>query len=387
MQNEYADLTRAELIARLRALESPSRAGGSGSSETSKSSRKGGRTLSDTEERLRAILQTAVEGIITIDERGIVESMNPAAEKTFGFKAEEVIGKNVSLLMPTPYREEHDSHLGNYLRSGHAKIIGIGREVVGQRKDGTVFPMDLAVSEVRLADRRLFTGFVRDITERKRLEREILEISDRERRRIGQDLHDGLCQHLAGIELMSQVLQQKLAPKSKADGARAGEIARHVREAISQTRSLARGLSPVTLESEGLASALRELAANTEKMFGIVCRVDCPQSVPSSAPSTGMHLYRIAQEAVSNAIKHGKSNEVAICLQPTSERWVLSVMDNGLGFPAVMPRKDGMGLRIMQYRASMIAGLLSIDKNPAGGTIVSCSVPLHVLPVVSASAA
>ena len=126
--------------------------------------------LHDSEERLRAILQTAVEGIITIDERGIVESMNPAAEKTFGWKAAEVIGKNVSTLMPAPYRQEHDGYLHNYATTGHAKIIGIGREVLGQRKDGSVFPMDLAVSEVRLAGRRLFTGFVRDISERKRAE-------------------------------------------------------------------------------------------------------------------------------------------------------------------------------------------------------------------------
>ena len=133
--------------------------------------------LGDTEERLRAILETAVEGIITIDERGIVESMNPAAEKTFGFKAEEVIGKNVSVLMPSPYREEHDGYLANYLRSGQARIIGIGREVLGQRKDGSVFPMDLAVSEVRLADRRLFTGFVRDISERKKSEARLADLA------------------------------------------------------------------------------------------------------------------------------------------------------------------------------------------------------------------
>ena len=134
-------------------------------------------TLEDTEERLRAILQTAVEGIITIDERGIVESMNPAAENTFGFKASEVIGKNVSCLMPAPYREEHDTYMSNYVRTGHAKIIGIGREVIGQRKDGSVFPMDLAVSEVKLAGRRLFTGFVRDITERKRSEAKLAELA------------------------------------------------------------------------------------------------------------------------------------------------------------------------------------------------------------------
>ncbi len=123
--------------------------------------------LRDSGERLRAILATAVEGIITIDERGIIESFNLAAERIFGYQAAEIIGKNVSLLMPSPHHERHDSYLVNYRRTGQAKIIGIGREVAGRRKDGTIFPMDLSVSEVRLAERRLFTGLVRDITERK----------------------------------------------------------------------------------------------------------------------------------------------------------------------------------------------------------------------------
>ncbi len=379
--NEYAGMTKAQLIARLRALEHPSEPAEPAVSKRPNASLGIQPGLNDTEVRLRAILQTAVEGIITIDERGIVESMNPAAEKTFGFSAREVIGKNVSILMPSPFRKDHDSHLANYLRSGHARIIGIGREVVGQRKDGTVFPMDLAVSEVPLAQRRLFTGFVRDITERKRLEREVLEISDQERRRIGQDLHDGLCQHLAGIELMSQVLEQKLAAKSKVDAPRAGEIARYVRDAISQTRSLARGLSPVTLESEGLASALRELAANTEKMFGIACRVECLEKVPGVPAASATHLYRIAQEAVSNAIKHGKANQVVIHLEATPERLLLRVIDNGGGIPKVLPPGDGLGLRIMGYRAGMVGGLLSIEPAAAGGTLVACAVPLRNFPI------
>ncbi len=165
---DYTEMSRTELLERLRQLEQvhPGSAG-----------EKTGSGLTDTEERLRAILQTAVEGIITIDERGIVESMNPAAEKIFGFQASQVIGRNVSVLMPSPYREEHDGYLANYLRSGHARIIGIGREVLGQRGDGSIFPMDLAVSEVRLANRRLFTGFVRDISERKKAEAKLADLA------------------------------------------------------------------------------------------------------------------------------------------------------------------------------------------------------------------
>ena len=133
--------------------------------------------LRDSEQRLRAILNTAVEGIITIDERGAIESANPAAERIFGFREAELLGKNVKMLMPEPFRAQHDGYLSNYRETGQAKIIGIGREVVGQRKDGSTFPMDLAVSEVKLARRRLFTGFVRDITERKRAEERLGELA------------------------------------------------------------------------------------------------------------------------------------------------------------------------------------------------------------------
>ncbi len=131
--------------------------------------------LRQSEERARAIVDTSVDGIITIDERGNIESFNKAAERIFGYRVEEVIGRNVSILMPPPYREEHDRYIRNYLETGKKKVIGIGREVVGQHKDGTIFPIDLAISEVRLGDRRMFTGIVRDITQRKQIEEQLRE--------------------------------------------------------------------------------------------------------------------------------------------------------------------------------------------------------------------
>ena len=191
--NDYGRMTRAELIKLARKLQRQAGVNQVQQVKNTVERRKAEEALRESSERLRAILETAVEGIITIDDRGTIESFNPAAEKIFGYPAREAVGQNITLLMPAPFRQEHDGYLASYRRTGHAKIIGIGREVVGQRKDGTVFPMDLSVSEVRLAQRRMFTGFVRDITERKRLEKEIIEISNREQQRIGQDLHDGLC--------------------------------------------------------------------------------------------------------------------------------------------------------------------------------------------------
>ena len=129
---------------------------------------------SANEANLRAILETAVEGIVTINHVGIVEAINPAAVQMFGYPADEVIGRNVKLLMPAPYREEHDQYLANYLQTGRMKIIGIGREVVGRRKDGTTFPMDLSVAEFKTEGESHFTGFLRDITERKQAEQDVL---------------------------------------------------------------------------------------------------------------------------------------------------------------------------------------------------------------------
>ncbi len=373
---ELKRLTKAQLIERLNACAGDAAPREKTNQIFGEDGTNAQSALRDAAERLRAILATAVEGIITIDERGLIESFNPAAEKIFGYASAEVVGKNVNVLMPSPYREEHNGYLANYRRSGHARIIGIGREVVGRRKDGSEFPLDLSVSEVRLASRRIFAGFVRDIGERKRLEKEILEISEREQRRIGHDLHDGLCQHLAGIELMSQVLEQKVAAYSESDAARVAELGGHVRDAIAHTRSLARGLSPVMHDAEGLMSALHELAANSGKLFRINCIFECNQPVLVRDQSAATHLYRIAQEAVSNAINHGKAKHVRIGLASAGARIILSVKDDGCGIPEELPDNGGMGLRIMKYRAGMVGGDTMVERDLEGGTCVVCSIPV-----------
>ncbi len=165
---DYRKMSRAELLEGIEKLKSTY------SRRTSVQRKKSAAALQDQEARLRAILETAVEGIITINERGLIESVNRAAERLFGYKERELIGKNVSVLMPSPHHERHDAYLKSYRKTGHAKIIGIGREVSGRRKNGTLFPMDLAVSEVKLMGRRIFTGFIRDITQRKESEKALL---------------------------------------------------------------------------------------------------------------------------------------------------------------------------------------------------------------------
>lgn len=333
------------------------------------------RRLADAEAQVhlvRSVIEQGFSAVLIADAElpdPRIVYINPAFARATGCAPGQAIGQRLSALVSLANVHER-------LRAGWPAGTRFFEEISAYRTTEGERWGEWRVGPVQDKTGRNTNWLVifRDITERKCLEKELLEISDQERRRLGQDLHDGLCQHLAGIELMGQVLQQKLAAKSKADSARAADIARHVREAISQTRALARGLTPVTLESEGLASALQELAANTEKMFGLVCVVECAGAVVVSAPATLTHLYRIAQEAVSNAIKHGKASQVRIRLESSPERTVLSVTDNGSGFPAGAPKSKGMGLRIMQYRASMIGGVLSLNRNPAGGSSVVCSV-------------
>src|SRR5579883_1450948 len=220
------------------------------------------------------------------------------------------------------------------------------------------------------------SALVREIGERERLEQEILEISEREQRRIGHDLHDGLCQHLTAIAMAGQVLGQKLVALSLAESKDAAEIVRLVEEGIVMTRNMAHGIAPLDMESEGLVTALRELAANVSRMFKIACRLECdsPPSIEDTNAAT--HLYRIAQEAVQNALRHGQPRQIVISLSRVRDRAELTVEDDGAGLPENWQRASGLGTSIMAHRAGMIGGALSIEPKPTGGTLVRCSFPL-----------
>lgn len=328
--------------------------------------------LRESEAQTVYILNTVVDGIITMDERGIIEWFNAAAEQMFGYTVDEVIGRNV-MLMSSPYREKRDRSLARYRQTGIPRIIGTGREIAGLRKDGTTFPAELAVGGTYCCGRRLFVGIVRDVTERKRLEREILEISAFEQRRIGQDLHDGLGQFLTGVACLSKVLEQTLAAKGLPEAIKAAEIVTLVEQAIAQTSNLARGLYPVHLAAEGLVTALHELASHVGRLFDVSCHFQCEMPVRIHDNAVATHLYYIAREAVNNALRHGKAKQISMSLVRVNGRITLTVKDDGIGIPAVLQDHQGMGIHIMRYRTSMINGTLTIERDAGGGTIVACS--------------
>lgn len=332
--------------------------------------------LQASEQRAMAIVETAVNAIITIDENCIIETTNSATERLFGYKRDEMVGQNIMMLMPEPFRSRHDGYVSHYLRTGERRIIGIGREALAMRKDGSVFPIDLSVGEALLpSGRRVFTGIIRDLTDRKALEHKIVHISEEERSRIGRDLHDDLCQQLAAIGCLAKVAQKRLANAGSEEAANLEEIVRMVSDANTRARETARGLMPVVHDSGGLMDALNDLAESTTRAFEVQCdfRFDNPVKVQDT--QTAVQLFRVAQEAVSNAVKHSQATRVEIHLARQSGNIVLTVRDNGVGIPDKAAKGTGMGLLTMSHRAQMMGGTVSFSSRPQGGTQVTCSVP------------
>jgi signal transduction histidine kinase len=206
------------------------------------------------------------------------------------------------------------------------------------------------------------------------LEQQIIGISEREQQRIGRDLHDGLCQYLSAIGFTAAMLKRDLERESNERAKIAGEIAKLLQDASARTRDLARGLSPVDRDEGGLESALDELASSASTFAETSCTFLCPEPLQMLDNTVAVHLFRIAQEAVSNATKHGHAKAVVIALESSDGTVSLRVSDDGIGFGPIRSARGGMGLNIMRYRARMIGGTLEIQSNSPSGTVVVCSI-------------
>jgi signal transduction histidine kinase len=250
----------------------------------------------------------------------------------------------------------------NVIIRAHGKPYGVLSAHTSERREFS----DVDANFLRAAANVLAAAI-----ESRRLEEELLCTIEREQQRIGQDIHDGLCQQLAGIGfsigLIARDLPDSLEAKSKLT-----KVVGNIRGAILEARMLARGLSPVQLESDGLMSALQELVSSTEQLFKISCRFNCEQPVLIEDNAIATHLYRIAQEAIHDAIEHGQATRVSVTLANSDER-TLTISDNGLGLPAEFCSSKGMGVHIMNYRAGMIGGRLSIVAGQRSGTKVVCT--------------
>lgn len=322
-----------------------------------------------------AVLETVGALVLVLDPYGRIIRFNRACEQITGYGIHEVVRKRLWDLFMTP--EEADRFKGIFeqirkdqlprefegywtTRDGGRRLIAWSSTVLPGPKDTPTYI--------------IVTGT--DITERKRLEKTVLEISAREQRRIGQDLHDGLGQQLTGIAFMAKVQEQKLKEKHQPESEAAAKIVRLVNDAIHKTRVLSRGLAPVMSDAHGLLSALELYAHEVSDVFGISCDFRGENSVQVHDLAIATHLYHIAQEAVNNAIKHGRATHIEIFLSQTEDRGILSVTDDGVGFKTPPPHSPGMGLHIMKYRAGIAGGTLQVHRDADRGTVVTCLFPL-----------
>lgn len=326
----------------------------------------------------QALLNATGALFIVLDAEGKIVRFNHAAETVSGFMQEDVRGKMPwDLFIP---RDERTAARRTFKQlTNEATASAFEGSVVsrfGKRRVISWSNTALLSEDGRTVEYVIMSGI--DVTDTKRLEAEVLNVAEREQSRFGHDLHDGLGQHLTGIEFMSQVLSQRLAAKGRAEeAADLDQITGLIREAIGQTRDLARGLSPVVLQSKGLAVALQDLAGSATKHLRLkcVCRIQADGREAVEDPEMAIHLYRIAQEAVANAAKHGRATEVTMSLGNIEGRVELTVEDNGMGLPPDFTGgSGGMGLRVMQYRAGLIGGTLHIGAGTGGGVVITCAI-------------
>ncbi|HEY3326249.1 MAG TPA: PAS domain S-box protein [Novimethylophilus sp.] len=343
--------------------------------------------LLKSETQIRSILENVLDGIITIDEWGVVESFNPAAEKIFGYTATEVIGRNVSMLMPEPDRSLHDGYLVNYQRTGERRIIGAGREVTGLKKDGKSFPMELGVSEIKSDQRRrIFIGVVHDLTDRKRVEETLRELSSHlqsaregERTRIAREIHDELGSFLAALKMDISWLAKKLPEKALAQREKIGSMNRMIDEAIQTVRKIATDLRPSILDNLGLLAAMewqvQEFCENT----GIDCKLTKPASVDIDLDSErATAVFRILQEAITNITLHSGATQAQVEVQAAGGELVMKITDNGKGVglrQLVSPQS--LGILGMHERAHYFGGMVQIASQPGTGTTIIMRMPLN----------
>src|SRR5512138_3308999 len=338
---------------------------------------------SETTEQVRAeraiatqarMIESMLEGVAVINERGVIEITNPAFDRMFGYRRGELIGYEMATLAGWPFEQPE-----RWQRVGTESIRSQRVEFDGRRADGTFFAAAGVLSRFEVVGSNHSLVVLQDVSERKQLERAILEAVNREQYRIGNDLHDGLGQEFTGIALMPRGLAGRVTTEYEPILPEIEGITRLVSNAIESTRALARGLSPVNLERGGLQDALEGLAMHAAELYGvqILCTHRLAAARPLSAELAN-HLYRIAQEAVRNAVRHGRARTIRLHLNVARAKVRLTVTDDGTGMPAQAEEAPGMGLKIMRYRARMLGGEVRFERSTPNGTRIVCECPIEV---------
>ncbi|MCP4720281.1 MAG: PAS domain S-box protein [Desulfobacteraceae bacterium] len=331
--------------------------------------------LKESEEKYRSVMEAVPDPIVVYDMEGIVTYMNPAFTKVFGYTLEDSMGKTMDHFVPKAHWKETMDGIGTILKGKVLPRV----ETKRMAKSGRLIDVTTRGSVYRDKNGNPLGSVIthRDISEVKGLEKAIMETGEKERQAIGNDLHDDLCPHLIGIEGLTKVLKKKAEGQSPEATRLSDQITELIKEAISKTRRLARGLCPVYY-NHGLVSSLEDLVTNTRILHQVDCRLKADDKIKIKNHMVTINLYHIAGEAVRNAIRHGQATTIVIALEIQDDQFSFHIQDNGKGMD---PEADhnGMGLRIINYRAKIVGASLMISSDKKQGTRVKLTMPLAAL--------
>ena len=368
---------------RVRAVRSPTGITGAVINITEITDRHAAMHLRETQARMFELLH---EGVVVIDVNNMIRMANPAFERMFGFTAGTAVDTSIDDLIAQPPGIRRDRLEQRLLGTNSEPAALAPVEFKCRRRDGSIFDAECVATLTHVDGATHRLAVITDVTERRGLEREILEIAGREQLRIGSDLHDGLGQDLTGVALMLRSVVAQLRKESSSARADVEDIISLVNGAIESTRAMARGLAPVGADRGGLIAGLQSMAVRGMERYGVRAHFNTSLKEPLTLDDgAATHLYRIAQEAFTNAIRHGRVTQVTIDLATGDGTLTLSVQDNGRGFDERNSSNNGMGMKLMRYRAQMLGGDVTIANNKGGGVVVRCSCP-HRAPAAGTAA-
>jgi PAS domain S-box-containing protein len=351
--------------------------------------------LSESEMRNAAILHAALDCIVSIDLHGRIIEFNPAAERTFGYTREEVVGRDVAeIIIPAAMQGAHRLGMERYLTTGESSLLGKRVQVTAMRRDGTEFPVELTITHVRLRQQSIFSAWLRDITREKWTEQELrryadelravsrrlVEVQETERRALGNELHDLVGQKLTALNInLNIVKSESVSTMPKPLNARLEDSLKLVEETIESIRDVMAELRPAVLDDYGLAAGLRWYAAQFSERTAVAAKViehGASRRLPAPAEKA---LFRIAQEALANVAKYARVSEVTLELAATAGASRLTIADDGCGFDPLacrQPAKDhGWGLIIMRERAAAVGAELAVESAIGHGTRIIATLP------------
>jgi two-component system CheB/CheR fusion protein len=327
--------------------------------------------LVESEEKFRVLAEQS-PNMIFINRKSRVVYANRRCEEIMGHTRDEFRSPDFDFfsLHPPEWKDAVRSLFRRHMKGEEVEPL----EYSLVTRDGGRIEAILTVRLISYEGEPAVFGTITDVTELRRLQRQVLETAERERRRTGSDMHDVLGQNLTGAAMLSEALEKSLAGAAPSEAPKAAQLTKLLYEATGQVRQFAKGLCPVDTTPEGLMKALTELASNTSQLFRISCRFRAAGRVLVHDGDAAEHLYRIAQEAITNSVKHGGAKNVTVALRSADGNLTLSVQDDGKGFPEDSAEGAGLGLRIMRHRTNMMHGILDTRNAPDGGAVVSCTV-------------